>query len=1309
MGWCKVSCSLYPITVLLLLFVLTHLPSVSQAARLRLDYSVLEEQPKGVHVGDILHDANFTQRYPQTFPSVDSPTYSQNSPVFQIRGGGAYQPERRLFKVDRQLGTVTTADVVDREELCPRDSGGGVEPVDLQDEIPVDRCELSFDVNVRFQHQGNWLSETVRVVVEILDVNDNPPVFNDHQVTVNIVESSPAGSLFLLPAATDADSRQYGVREYQLRQAERGELSDSQPTELPFDLEVKGGAGGGVSDVRLRLTSRLDRELKSSYDMTLTAIDGGQPLAKSTQLVVHVNVLDSNDNSPRFEQTEYRAEVPEDLAPGTSLIRVHATDMDQGPNGLVAYSFPDHVERSYGAVFRVDEDTGVILLRSPLDYERTPVYHLSVAATDRGTPPSLPVFTKVTISVVDINDVRPSIAVNVLTTSGSAEVRENSDPAGTFVAHIAARDGDAGDNGKVECQLDDGGTQLFRLEPLFDVSVPSSSVEYKIVTTATLDREQRSEYQLVITCRDGGSPAPLESSREITVIVLDENDNSPRLTAVKDGIDYVVNVLENSPAGTELYRINATDADTDRNAALVYEIRPIGGATGSDDVLAIDRKSGRISSKISFDYETLPRDYAFLVTVKDSGATVRSATATLRLNVVDVNDEMPRFDRLAYYFTVVEDQPAGTSIGRLSATDLDGSRQFNRVVYDVRRTAGSGNGNDGDAFEVDRKTGEVRTVRRLDREQRAVYVFSVVASNDDVITATGGDDVINDDSTAADVADVTVYVDDVNDNRPVFVFPGQRRGRSVDLSDSVARTVGGLVCRLEATDADISVNADIEYNIASGNDDNAFDIDQQTGVITVGSGLANRLDMSTNRLHRLVVVARDLGSPSLQTVADLTVFVNDSLRPVGAESKELSIFGVDSSDGRGSATVIVAAGAAIGGALAIACLILVSILVCIVRRRKKRRREQELEKERRAREELVRAPSSLGGASSCCQHHCSRSPTSGLAAAARSGGFIREPGPGDDGSFSTCHCDLRPASVQSSSEASSVSSSHRRRQAPPTCSGHVIHHGGSCRCCLSVDEDDDVHPTLTGDVVDSAAARRLQDGDSAAGGRVPDAGGIVGLMGHRSTTDSGFAIDSPEQDCSMSPGVSPDGRGVNTPTSPLVDQVGSLSCGGGWRDPVGREPAAADCRQSAPQHRRHQQSTSFSSKHRQQQHCRCCCSTGQLHQRHSHHRNHQYSAVHRCNSWLPTVITGQDPLEQSPGGVTTAGCDTDSVCSCCTGSRADSGRGHSEEDDLLAANQQRRCCAHRHLLQPLLMTSPTADCPVTIRSELVCSDQTTRT
>ena len=321
------------------------------------------------------------------------------------------------------------------------------------------------------------------------------------------------------------------------------------------------------------------------------------------------------------------------------------------------------------------------------------------------------------------------------------------------------------------------------------------------MTTAKVDREERAEYHLVVTCRDAGDDVTdqvssrLESSREIVVAVLDVNDHAPQFVQS----EFNVSVAENDPPGTELYRLNATDADFGPNAEISYRIRSLDVA--GEGSLSVDPATGLVSTQISFDYETSARELMFEVTATDGGDPPLSTSATLRLSVTDTNDERPRFQRSFYFFNVSENSPPGTYVGSVMADDDDASPRFARVVYRIRRHTGSSNGGEtgagndgGDAFEVDSDSGEVRTVRRLNREEHSVYVITVVASNDvdyDVTMTSRR----HGDRPEVSTADVTVYVDDVNDNDPVFVFPGRERGDIAYFASSFVSRVSHVLLK----------------------------------------------------------------------------------------------------------------------------------------------------------------------------------------------------------------------------------------------------------------------------------------------------------------------------------------------------------------------------------------------------------------------------------------------------------------------------------------------------------------------------------
>lgn len=875
----------------LLLILLTLSDAFSQSAAAEtslstpLQYSLYEELHAGTVVGNVRRDSNISSRYTEDEALILRFSFRQS-----------LSTSWKLFTIDESDGVIRTAQVLDRDVLCAAS--------------PSSPCDLVLDVAVKpLQY-----FEMIKVVVRLVDVNDNAPRFRESRVAVSVAETSLPGALFPLPVAEDADSGRLGVQEYQL-------LSDFDGFELKVSDHVDGS-----KDVRLRLAKSVDRETVEQFHAVLLALDGGVP-QKSGSISVEIVVLDANDNSPRFENSSYEVSIEENAPPATTIVRVLATDPDQGLNGEVVYSFTDQTDLADGNTFGIDNTNGDVYLKTGLDYEQVQTIQLTVQCRDRG-PNSLPAFARVTVHVLDVNDNSPVISVNVLTSSGRAEVQENSDR-GSFVAHVAVKDVDAGggSGGGVGCQLIDG-RDLFRLEPLF-------AAEYKIVTAVTFDREQRESYSVLVTCSDNGLP-PLSSSQLVRVFVTDENDHSPKIARAV----YEVELPENSPPdAVVLAKIEATDDDSGKNQALRYRISSVDPST--DGVLSVDTITGKVTANVAFDYEDRRR-FAFVVTVTDQGDEPRTSTASLVLHIRDVNDERPTFDRSVYHFATRENLPVGTVIGRVSATDRDLSPDFRQVVYGLRLPS--------DDFEVDRVSGELMNLRRLDRETEQLHRLTVVASNrgqpDDF------DGTVN----------VTVTVEDENDNAPVFTFPSAAAAavsKTVQVSGT-ALSVGLPVARLVAVDADSGTNARIGYEILQGNEHGMFEVDAESGIVTVATMPAEATDprggvQGVNRVFRLSVAARDAGSPPLVSVADLVVLFNNSVEPNYAAHEGDRRGAFD-----GTAAAVVVAGTVLG---AFIVLTFVAVVVFVLRRRRRRRRQRSVEDKLSSAEQI--RPLSRAARSSC--------------------------------------------------------------------------------------------------------------------------------------------------------------------------------------------------------------------------------------------------------------------------------------------------------------------------------------------------------
>jgi hypothetical protein len=514
-----------------------------------------------------------------------------------------------LFSIDDRSGNMTTSRRIDREQLCPSSAS---------------TCHLSLDITVTPKR----FFRIIRVRVNVADINDNSPTFGDTRVRVDVRENAAPGLVISLPSAEDADSGEFGVRRYEITPLPVSSV------DYPFRLTVRhssspssdddGGDGGGEAstEVFLTVTGRLDRETRPSYQFRLTAYDGGQPTPRTGSVDVTVVVVDANDNNPRFDVSSYEADVSENQPIGTTIVRVHASDPDDGLNGEIVYKIADQSptkasgsgsssssssasatggDADVSGPFAINSRTGEVYVSGLLDAEQHAGYQLTVVAADRGVG-SLPAYARVTIRVTDANDNQPTIVVNSMTKSGRVEVVENA-AAGVFIAFVSARDADSGKSGAVDCTLT-AGNNRFRLEPVAGGG-SSGGGEYKLMTTTTFDREVADRHYVTLRCADNGSP-PLSSTAEVEIDVIDENDNAPTFDA---GPMHSVAMLEGNYVGVVVVAMNTSDPDAGPNGRVTYRMQPEEGTPeGAAD---IDAQSGVVYATTSFDYETR-REYRYV-------------------------------------------------------------------------------------------------------------------------------------------------------------------------------------------------------------------------------------------------------------------------------------------------------------------------------------------------------------------------------------------------------------------------------------------------------------------------------------------------------------------------------------------------------------------------------------------------------------------------------------------------------------------------------------------------------------------------
>ena len=765
--------------------LLIILPRAAQGVTVR--YSVLEEVPSGTRVGDVRHDAGLYDDY---LPAqIESFSYRQLDPA--SKGS-------QLFLVSNTSGIVRTRDQLDREQICPN--------------------QLTCEVKLGVVYTAADIFNVIDVVIEIVDINDNAPTFPQRSVSIVIPESASPGGTYNLPLAKDPDSGSNGVSTYVL-----------QSKSANFDLKVITiGNNDFPTTLQLELTQRLDREETPLYQVVVVATDGGD-MPKSGALTINITVGDANDNGPVFMNETYRVQVQEDQAVGSKVIQVSAHDPDIGDNGRILYGLlPGSADSSLGT-FEVLEDTGEVMLKTRLDYESKHSYHLIVEARDGGVN-SQPAYTNVIIDVADINNNAPQISVNTKNaTSDVAHISELVE-AGKFVAHISVRDPDTGPGGSFDCRINDDHFVLQKI----------ATGQFKVVTAARLDHEEKHEYRVLVTCADKGMPK-LVSEKTIRVKVIDENDNAP----VFSRSTFSVTFPENNYLNKYVTQVNATDADLGANAALTYEL----GLEGRE-MFNIDSKTGIIRANGVFDYEK-EKMYIFPVVARDGGSPPKSGSALVSVTISDRNDEAPTFSKSSYVFDVLENQPVGMEIGILSAVDAD-SDEFNYFEFSLANSGASAN------FAVDRRSGHVRTKKVLDREKQAVYHLVVTASN------------VGSNPLLSGSALLTVNVLDQNDHAPTIHYPNENN-YTVQVSTGVPE--GYLVGLIQADDQDTGSNAQLRYAITSGDQDKFFTIDPVLGAISTRRSLHHM----PSKLYNLKITVSDTGFPARHSTAILHVVLNNTL------------------------------------------------------------------------------------------------------------------------------------------------------------------------------------------------------------------------------------------------------------------------------------------------------------------------------------------------------------------------------------------------------------------------------------------------
>lgn len=475
--------------------------------------------------------------------------------------------------------------------------------------------------------------ENVRVVIRVLDENDNAPTFSTPVMNIEFPENTPRDVKRTLNAARDSDLGRFNTQRYNILS---GNVNNA------FRLSSHRERDG-VLYLDLQINGFLDRESTPAYSLVIEALDGGSPPLRG-QMTVNITIQDVNDNQPIFNQSRYFATVPENATVSTTVLQVYATDTDAGENGNVEYLI-NRRQSDKELMFRIDPITGIISVNKPLDFETKELHELVVVAKDHGLQP-LETTAFVSIRVTDVNDNQPTINVIFLSDDATPKISESAQ-LGEFIARISVNDPDSKtEYANINVTLA-GGAGHFGL-------TTRDNIIYLVIVSVPLDRELQPNYTLNVVATDNGFP-PLHASKEIYLRIIDVNDNAPEFE--KD--IYYANIMEVADPGTSVLQAVAIDRDEGNNSAIIYSL--LNTPDTHSQWFKIDEHTGLITTRSHIDCETEPTPQLTIL-AKDNGYPPLSSSSTVLVTIHDVNDNEPIFDQSFYNVSVPENDTRGRCI-----------------------------------------------------------------------------------------------------------------------------------------------------------------------------------------------------------------------------------------------------------------------------------------------------------------------------------------------------------------------------------------------------------------------------------------------------------------------------------------------------------------------------------------------------------------------------------------------------------------------------------------------------------------------
>ncbi|KAM6157047.1 cadherin-related family member 1 [Erethizon dorsatum] len=641
-------------------------------------------------------------------------------------------------------------------------------------------------------------------------------------------------ALFSLPEDTPVGSHVYTLN---------GTDPDGDPVSyhISFDPSARSIFAVDLNLGNITLVEELDREREDEIEAIISISDGLNLVAEKVTILV----TDANDEAPRFTQEPYVVLVPEDTPAGSSLLKVHAVDRDTGSGGSVTY----FLQSLHPTKFAVDRHSGVLRLQAgaTLDYEKSRTHFITVVTKDgggslRGAPVVFSATTTVTVNVEDVQDTPPVF----VGTPYYGYVYEDTLP-GSEVLTVVAVDGDQGRPNRIVYSL------VNRSRGAFEINETSGVISV-LQSPAQLRREVYELHVQVTEVSSMGSPAA-QAMVPVIVRIVDLNNHPPTFYGESGPQNrFKLSMYEHPPQGEILRGLKITVNDSDQGANAKFNLRLVGPGgifrVVPQTVLNEAQVTIIVENSAAIDFEKSKVLTFKLLAIEVNTPEKFSSTADIVIQLLDTNDNVPKFTSLYYVARIPENAPGGTNVVAVTAVDPD-TGHWGEVKYSIYGTG-------ADLFLIHPSTGLIYTQpwANLDAEATARYNFYVKAE---------------DMEGRYSLAEVFVTLLDVNDHYPQF-------GKSIQEKTMVL----GTPVKIEATDQDAEEpNNLVDYSITHAEPANVFDIDAHTGEIWLKNSICSldalyNITPSGDRTWSLEVQAKDRGSPSFSTTALLKIDITDA-------------------------------------------------------------------------------------------------------------------------------------------------------------------------------------------------------------------------------------------------------------------------------------------------------------------------------------------------------------------------------------------------------------------------------------------------